>query len=50
VKAWFEAQGRGPVDIQPGRTGQFYIIVDGKVVYSRQQTGKVPSETDLAVL
>jgi len=47
VKAWFETRGRGPVEINPGRTGQFDVIVDGKVVYSRYETGRFPSEADL---
>jgi predicted Rdx family selenoprotein len=47
VKAWIEAQGRGPVDIQPGKVGQFDVVVDGKVVYSRHETGRIPSDGDL---
>jgi selT/selW/selH-like putative selenoprotein len=40
-------QGR-PVDIQPGRTGQFDVVVDGQVAFSRYETGRFPSEADLA--
>jgi len=47
VKAWIEARGRGPVDIQPGKSGQFDIVVDGKLAYSRYETGRFPSEADL---
>jgi len=48
VKAWFEARGRGPVDIQPGKIGQFDIVVDQKLVYSRFETGRLPTDADLA--
>jgi predicted Rdx family selenoprotein len=50
VKAWIEAQGRGPVDIVPGKVGQFDIVVDGKTVYSRHATGRLPSGDDLKKL
>jgi selT/selW/selH-like putative selenoprotein len=35
------------VDIQPGRTGQFDVVVDGQVAFSRYETGRFPSEADL---
>jgi selT/selW/selH-like putative selenoprotein len=47
VKAWFEARGRGPVDVQAGKTGQFDIVVDGQLAYSKYRTGRFPSEADL---
>ncbi len=47
MKAWIEAHGRGPVDIQPGKTGQFDVVIEGKLVYSRYETGRFPSEADL---
>ena len=47
MKAWFEARGRGPVDIQVGKSGQFDVVVDGRLVYSRYQTGRFPSDADL---
>jgi selT/selW/selH-like putative selenoprotein len=47
VKAWFEDHGRGPVEIQPGRAGQFDVVIDGAKVYSRHDTGRFPSEQDL---
>jgi selT/selW/selH-like putative selenoprotein len=48
VKAWLESRGRDPVDIQAGRTGQFDIVVDDQLVFSKDQTGRFPSEADLA--
>jgi len=50
VKAWLEARGRGPVDIQPGKTGQFDIIANGALVYSRYDTGRFPSDADLETI
>lgn len=47
MKAWFEAQGRGPVEITTGKSGQFDVAVEGKTVYSRYETGRFPSEADL---
>jgi selT/selW/selH-like putative selenoprotein len=38
------------VEIQPGRTGQFDVVVDGQVAFSKHETGRFPSETDLANL
>ena len=50
MKAWFDAKGRGPVDIRPGKTGQFDVVIDGKLVYSRYETGRFPWEADLEKL
>ena len=47
MKAWIEAHARGPVEIQAGKSGQFDITVDAKLAYSRCQTGRFPSETEL---
>jgi len=47
VKAWFESRGRGPVDIQVGKTGQFDIVIDGELAYSKYKTGRFPSDADL---
>ena len=49
MKAWIERHGRGPgpVDIQQGKSGQFDVVVDGKVVYSRYTTGRFPSDAEL---
>ena len=47
MKAWIEAKGRGPVELQTGKSGQFDIAVDGTLVYSRHETGRFPWEADL---
>ena len=48
MKAGIEARGGGPIEIRPGKSGQFDIVVDETLVYSRYQTGRFPSEADLA--
>jgi len=50
VKAWFEARGRGSVEILAGKSGQFDLAIEGKLAYSRYQTGRFPSEADLEKL
>ena len=50
MKAWFEARGRGPVDIKPGKTGQFDVVLDGKLAYSRYDTGRFPIDAELEKL
>lgn len=47
MKAWLEAKGKGPVDLQPGKSGQFDITVGGTLAYSRYETGRFPWEADL---
>ena len=50
MKAWIEDHGRGPVDIQAGKSGQFDVVVEGKLAYSRYETGRFPWEADLEKL
>ena len=50
MKAWFEAHGRGPVEIQVGKSGQFDIVVDGRLAYSKYTMGRFPSEAELEKL
>ncbi len=50
MKAWLEARGRGPVEIQPGKAGQFDVLRGEKLVYSRYETGRFPWEADLEKL
>ena len=50
MKAWIEGRGRGPVEIESGETGQFDVLVDGKLVYSRYDTGTFPWEKELQEL
>ena len=50
MKAWFDARDRGPVELQPGKSGQFDVVVEGKLAYSRYDTGRFPWESDLEKL
>ena len=50
MKAWFESRGRGPIDVKVGKTGQFDVVVDGRLAYSKYKTGRFPSEADLEKL
>ena len=50
MKAWLEARGKGPVEILPGKSGQFDVVVDGRLAYSRHETGRFPWEADLEKL
>jgi len=50
VKAWIEARGHGPVEVQPGKSGQFDVVAGGKLLYSRYETGRFPWEADLEKL
>lgn len=47
MKAWFEARGRGPVTIEAGKSGQFDVVVDGRLVWSRYETRGFPCDADL---
>jgi predicted Rdx family selenoprotein len=50
VKAWLEARGKGPVDLQTGKSGQFDVVIDGRLAWSRYETRGFPSDADLAKL
>jgi hypothetical protein len=50
VKAWLEARGRGPVEIRPGKSGQLDVVIDGRLAYSRYETGRFPGDADLEKL
>jgi predicted Rdx family selenoprotein len=50
VKAWIEGRGRGPVSVEAGKAGQFDVVVDGRLIYSRYDTGRFPDEAKLQEL
>ena len=45
-----QSRGVTEIDLQTGKSGQFDILVDGTLKYSRYQTGRFPSEADVAAL
>jgi len=50
VRDALQAKGITEVELEPGRSGQFDILVDGALKYSRYQTGRFPSDDDIAAL
>jgi len=42
--------GKGPVNLQTGKSGQFDLSDSGVVLYSRARTGRFPSDEELARL
>ncbi|HVG05299.1 MAG TPA: Rdx family protein [Burkholderiaceae bacterium] len=50
MKAWFESRGHAKVDLRPGRSGQFDVVLDGDPAYSRYETGRFPSDADLEII
>jgi len=40
-------KGITSIDLQTGKSGQFDVVVDGKLQYSRYQTGRFPSDQDI---
>lgn len=45
-----QRKGVAEIDIQTGKTGQFDILIDGTLKYSRYQTGRFPSDADIDAL
>ena len=45
-----EAKGITSIELKPGKSGQFDITVDGALKYSRYQTGRFPSDEEIARL
>jgi predicted Rdx family selenoprotein len=35
------------VEAKPGKTGQFDVLRDGKCIYSRDETGRFPSDDEI---
>jgi predicted Rdx family selenoprotein len=50
VRDALQRKGVTEVDVQPGKSGQFDIVVDGTLKYSRYQTGRFPSDADIDAL
>lgn len=50
MKAKLEQFGIGDIDIVPGQSGQFDVTVDGKLAYSRYQTGRFPTDDEIDAL
>jgi len=35
------------VQIKPGKTGQFDVVIDGKVVFSKAEAGRFPLDNEV---
>ena len=42
--------GHTDTTMTPGRSGQFDITVDGKLAYTRAQTGRFPTDEEIDAL
>ena len=38
------------VDVKPGKTGQFDIVVNGKLIFSKAETGRFPVDDEVEEL
>jgi selT/selW/selH-like putative selenoprotein len=47
VRDALQAKGIADIECRTGRSGQFDIVIDGKVAYSKYETGRFPSETEI---
>ena len=47
VRDALQAKGIAAVELRPGRSGQFDIVIDGALKYSRYDTGRFPSEQEI---
>jgi predicted Rdx family selenoprotein len=50
VRDVLQRKGMTEVDLQTGKSGQFDILIDGALKYSRYQTGRFPSDAEVAAL
>jgi predicted Rdx family selenoprotein len=50
VRDALQRKGVSEIDLQTGKSGQFDVIVDGTLKYSRYQTGRFPSDADINAL
>jgi selT/selW/selH-like putative selenoprotein len=50
VRDALQAEGVSDIELKPGKSGQFDITVDGALKYSRYDTGRFPSEQEIARL
>jgi len=50
VRDALQRKGVSEIDLQTGKSGQFDVIVDGTLKYSRYQTGRFPSDADVDAL
>ena len=42
-----QKKGVAEVELKPGKSGQFDVTVDGKLVYTRSKTGRFPTDAEI---
>jgi len=47
VRDALQRKGIATIELQAGRSGQFDVVIDGKLAYSRYDTGRFPSDQDI---
>jgi len=47
VRDALRAKGITTIELEPGRSGQFDITIDGELKYSRYRTGSFPSDAEV---
>jgi len=47
VRAKLEQHGVADVEMTPGKSGQFDIVVDGALAYTRSKTGRFPTDEEI---
>jgi predicted Rdx family selenoprotein len=50
VRDALQRKGISDIDLQTGKSGQFDVLIDGTLKYSRYQTGRFPSDADIETL
>jgi predicted Rdx family selenoprotein len=50
VRDRLEQRGIRNVELIPGKSGQFDVLVDGQLKYSRYSTGTFPGDQDIDAL
>jgi len=50
VRDALQRKGVSEIDLQTGKSGQFDVLIDGTLKYSRYQTGRFPSDADVDAL
>jgi selT/selW/selH-like putative selenoprotein len=47
VRARLEQLGVGDFDLQPGKSGQFDVSVNGELAFSRHKVGRFPTDDEI---
>ena len=42
-----QKQGATEIELRPGKSGQFDVTVDGALKYTRANTGRFPTDTEI---